>query len=146
MSRTLRSFRLVARRQMTMPVSYVYEKRPWYPNMRPEDVAIWERFIDKFPDEYQKVSYDVLVGSPPPFDTNVNADGSGDDVRLYKKKIDVVGFRQGVTDIIEFNPAAGMSALGQIIGYVRSERGRLGGRRSPLQKENRCRWIPTGRH
>jgi len=86
--------------------------------MRPEDVAIWERFLLKFPDEYEEVAYDVLVGSPPPFDTNIINGEPTDDVRLYKKKIDVVCYRDGVVDIIELKPRAGAGALGQVLGYV----------------------------
>ena len=96
---------------------YEYEKRPWYPNMRPEDVAIWERFIEAYPEAYKEVSYDVLVGSPPPFDTQVGDHPASDDIRLYKKKIDVVGYRPGTVDIIELKPNAGAAALGQVNGY-----------------------------
>ena len=97
---------------------YEYEKRYWYPNMRPEDVAIWERFIEAYPEAYTQVSYDVLVGSPPQFDTQVGDHPASDDIRLYKKKIDVVGYKPGLVHIIELKPNAGASALGQVTAHV----------------------------
>lgn len=100
-----------------MPERFKYEKRPSYPNMRPEDVALWERFIAQQPGAYNEVAYDVLVGSPPDFDTNVIPGEASDDVRLYKKKIDVVGYFNAGVDIIEIKPRASASALGQVTGY-----------------------------
>ncbi len=100
-----------------MPEKYTYHLRSHYPNMRPEDVAIWEHFILKYPDMYEEVAYDVLVGSPPGFPTIVGEGPASDDLRLYKKKIDVVGYRLGRVDIIELKPRAGAAALGQVNGY-----------------------------
>lgn len=100
-----------------MPETYPFEKRHWYPHMMPYDVAIWERFIEQFPDAYDHVQYDVKVGTPPEFDTVVHAPTGGDAINLYKKKIDVVGYKGDQIDIIELKPHAGASALGQIHGY-----------------------------
>ncbi len=97
---------------------YKYEKRYHYPHMGPADKEIWERFIDKFPAAYDVVSYDVKVGSPPPFDPTVNDATAGDASDLYKKKIDVIGYGGGKIDIIELKPRAGASALGQVKGYI----------------------------
>lgn len=86
--------------------------------MKPRDVAIWERFLTAFPDIYDEVEYDVLVGSPPPFDPTVNPDTGGEISDLYKKKIDVIAYKNGEVAIIEIKPNAGASALGQVLGYV----------------------------
>lgn len=94
-----------------------FEKRYWYDHMGPQDVAIWERFIAAYPDAYQTCQYDVPVGTPPQFDTTVNPATDGNVARLYMRKIDVVGFKQGGIDIIEVKPRAGMSAVGQVVGY-----------------------------
>ena len=96
---------------------FPFEKRNWYPHMMPADVAIWERFIEKKPNAYDNVSYDVKVGSAPEFDTTVNAESGGKAEDLYKKKIDVVGYKGAEIDIIELKPRAGQSALGQVKGY-----------------------------
>lgn len=97
---------------------YPYEKLATYPHMKPADVLIWERFLTQFPDMYDKVQYDLEVGVLPDFIKNdTNADLASMEA-LYKRKIDVVGFRDSQIDIIELKPRAGTSALGQVKGYV----------------------------
>ena len=94
-----------------------YELLPKYPHLKPADKIIWERFILAFPKQYDFVEYDVPVGSPPPFSTVVNPETGGDDLKLYKRKIDVVGYKGKQIDIIELKPHADTSALGQAKGY-----------------------------
>ena len=94
-----------------------FEKRSKYPHLKPADILIWERFIEKYPQAYDSVRYDVPVGTPPPFSTIVNQESGGDDVKLFLRKIDVVGHKEGEIDIIELKPRAGTSALGQVKGY-----------------------------
>ena len=94
-----------------------YGLRNNYPHMMPEDRAIWERFIKANPSAYDTCEYDVKVGSPPVFDTVVNQDTGGDAINLYKKKIDVVAYKNGRIDIIELKPRADMRTLGQVRGY-----------------------------
>lgn len=98
--------------------TFEYKKLAWYPHMRPEDVAIWERFIEANPDAYEKVQYDVPVGSAPEFDTNLGDSPNSTALQLYLKRIDVVGFKGGRVDIIELKPRASAAALGQVLGYV----------------------------
>lgn len=102
-----------------MTVRYKYGMRSWYPHMAPADREIWERFIDKYPDAYECVQYDFWVGSPPPFNPIVNEETEGSADGLYRRKIDVVGHKAGRIDIIELKPNAGLSAIGQVKGYVR---------------------------
>ncbi len=102
-----------------VPENYAYGKRNSYPHMRPEDVAIWERFIDTYPEAYDYCQYDLPVGDGPEFDTLVNPESGGHSERLYKKKIDVVGFKGESIDVIELKPTAGASAIGQVKNYVR---------------------------
>lgn len=96
---------------------FPYKLLPKYPHMKPADVAIWERFIQKFPDEYDSVDYDVAVG------TGQRHEGAADVAivdgfeLLTKKKIDVVGYKGQTVHIIEVKPNAGPSALGQAKSY-----------------------------
>ncbi len=85
--------------------------------MMPEDVAIWERFIEQFPDAYDSVQYDVKVGGAPDFVKDHPDEAARGQVPLYQRKIDVVGFKSEQIDIIELKPRAGTSALGQVNGY-----------------------------
>lgn len=94
-----------------------YGKRYWYDHMGAQDVALWERFIAAYPTAYDLCQYDVAVGSVPKFDTTVNPDTAGNVERLYMRKIDVVGYKGGGMDIVEIKPRAGMSAVGQVVGY-----------------------------
>lgn len=88
-----------------------------YPHMFPEDIAIWERFLKVYKDDFLGFDYDVKVGSVPDFpdglDNSIYKAGN----ILWKKRIDAVGYKKDGIYIIEVKPNAGMSALGQIITY-----------------------------
>lgn len=94
-----------------------YGKRNWYPHMKPNDVALWERFLVAFPEAYDECAYDVWVGSVPDFAKEPAGPDGGTAEGLYKKKIDVVGFKADQIDLIELKPQAGASAVGQILQY-----------------------------
>jgi hypothetical protein len=94
-----------------------FGKRNNYPHMKPYDVAIWERFMLAFPDVYDHCIYDCPVGAGSQFDPTVNDENGADLYDLYRRKIDVVGFKDNQIDIIEVKPQAGTSALGQVVGY-----------------------------
>lgn len=101
------------------PLVFVpFEKRSFYPHMKPADVAIWNRFIDANPSAFEEVCYDVPVGSGPDFDTVVNQETGGNVLKLYKKKIDVLAKAAGSLFVIEVKPQAGTSSIGQVKGYV----------------------------
>lgn len=100
-----------------MAERFPFEKRNWYPHMMPEDVAIWERFIEQFPDAYDSVEYDVKVGSVPEFVAGHDDPAMRAQAALYMRKIDVVGYKADQIDLIELKPNAGTSSLGQILGY-----------------------------
>ena len=85
--------------------------------MKPADVAIWERFVAKFPDEYDSVDYDVAVGTGQRHEGAAEIELVDGFELLTKKKIDVVGFKGQSVHIIEVKPNAGASALGQAKGY-----------------------------
>ncbi len=89
-----------------------------YPHMGPADTVVWERFIRANQTYFDKVAYDVKVGTGAEFDTVVNPETGGDAGGLYKKKIDVIGVKDGRNYIIEIKPRADDRALGQVEGYV----------------------------
>lgn len=95
-----------------------YGKRGWYKHMKPEDVAIWERFIERFPEMYDEVEYGVRVGTVPQFVSEHSDPAMQAQADIYRREIDVIGHKQGQIDIIELKPDAGTSALGQVRGYV----------------------------
>ena len=96
---------------------FKFEKLAKYPHMKPADVLIWEKFIDKYPFAYESVQYDFSVGDPPPFNPLMP---DGEDLNqdaLYRLKIDVIGHSGNAVDIIELKPKAGPSSLGQVRSY-----------------------------
>lgn len=100
-----------------MPGRLLYKKRLKYPHMLGEDILIWERFIDRFPDRFDSVDYDVRVGKGitplPELPENIKRDAKA----LTQKRIDVVGWLGELPTIIEVKSRVGLSALGQVLGY-----------------------------
>ena len=98
-------------------VRYKYERLAKYPHMLARDVVLWERFLAKFPNQYQEVSYDVKVGRGVELPASYPGNMVTDALALTRKRIDVVGYKQGGVDVIEVKPMAGLSAIGQVISY-----------------------------
>lgn len=96
---------------------YLQEKLPKYPHLLPADVDLWERFIEKHPEFFQQVEYDVHVGGT----IDVLEWWTDEDRRNFSwlacKRIDVVGHKGGKVWLIEVKPEAGLSAIGQLISY-----------------------------
>jgi len=88
-----------------------------YTQMFPGDVPLWERFLRLQGKEFRKFEYDVKVGrgieAPPDW-----AEQYRKATRILSlKRIDVVGYKDNQVWIFEVKPDAGLSALGQLIGY-----------------------------
>lgn len=96
---------------------FPYKVRTKYPHMSVADTAIWNRFISKYPEAYERVQYDFHVGDPPPFNPLMDDGTDTNQDMLYKSRIDVIGHIGGNVDIIELKPRAGASAIGQVRGY-----------------------------
>jgi len=92
-----------------------YEKLLKYPHLRPEETLIWNKFIDKYPDYFEEVEYDVTVGTPslPPGELPENYKRMWE--YLTKKKIDVVGYSEGKVFIVEIEPNADIRGIGEVL-------------------------------
>lgn len=101
-----------------MPERVPYGKRYWYDHMAAGDSPIWERFMVANPDYFETVQYDVPVGSVPDHTRGSVVEGGGNMARLYKRRIDVVGFSTTVIWICEVKPVATTSTVGQVLGYL----------------------------
>lgn len=97
---------------------YKYEKRYHYPHMKPNDIAIWERFIEAYPDAYFRVQYDVGIGDIPEFMEQTSSPQGQAMRELYRLKIDVVAESERFLDIVEVKHEAAPSSLGQLLAYV----------------------------
>jgi len=94
-----------------------YEDLRKFPHMFPKDIAIWKRYYEKNKDSYINFEYDVKVGSIPQFPENLPPEIYKMGEILWKKRIDVVGYKPDRIEIIEVKPNAGLSAFGQVLGY-----------------------------
>ena len=97
---------------------FPFKKLAKYPHLRPEDIKVWEAFIDSHPDFYSSVDYDVKVGEGRDYSSKPDDVFRKDLELLSKKRIDVVGYRNNVIDVIELKPKAGPRALGQAVSYA----------------------------
>jgi len=89
-----------------------------FPHMAKRDAAIWSRFLDTYADMFDHFAYDVALGG------QVVNEAAGDEATRkawqYSTalKVDVVGFREDATWIIEVKPSAGVSAIGAALAYA----------------------------
>ena len=81
------------------------------------DTEIWNRFLDKYSDAYDSVQYDFHVGEAPPFNTLMDDDEDKNQDKLYRFRIDAIGFGKESIDIIEVKPNARLTALGEVENY-----------------------------
>jgi len=101
------------------PTKFDLEKRLKYPHMRPEDVRIWERFLETNSLDNALVAYDVHVGSTPTPPAGAPEYLKKHIEAVYPKKIDAVLYFPTQTLVTEIKPFAGLTALGQALGYQR---------------------------
>ena len=94
-----------------------WEKQYHYPHMRDFEIELIEKYIEKFPDAYDRVAYSYPVGHGAPSNPIVNDETGGSDEYLYFKKIDMLCKKGNTTEIIEVKKKAGASAIGQVKGY-----------------------------
>lgn len=90
---------------------------PKFPHMLPGDVSLWLRFLSRYGKYFSRFIYDLHVGEGIPVDPawppNIIAAAHA----LTKKRIDAVGYNNKEVWIFEVKPDAGLSALGQLLGY-----------------------------
>lgn len=96
---------------------FEFKKLAKYPHMKPEDIAVWERFLVAHPRYFATVDYDVAVGAGAPQNPEHPPEIQADGKILTQKKIDVVGYLDDQTTVVEVGPTADMRKLGQILTY-----------------------------
>lgn len=98
---------------------FEFGKLAKYPHMKPEDIAVWELFIEKFAKHFDTVDYDFHVGEGAPQAPTLPKNIARDGKMLTQRKIDVVGFYFEEIYIIELKPKADVRALGQVLLYYK---------------------------
>lgn len=99
-------------------VKMEYKKLLKYPHLKKEEAEIWSRFIDKYPDAFESVDYDVLVGAGAQVEEGETEAMRREIEYLTKKKIDVVGFKGDEISVIEIRQRAGLDIVGKVVAYV----------------------------
>lgn len=95
-----------------------YIKRRFYPHMAGEEIEIWARFVDKFPDRFETVDYDFRVGEGIGIHAGEDENYARMAKMLSQKRIDVVGWVGDSPTIIEVKKRVGLSTVGQVLGYA----------------------------
>lgn len=93
----------------------IMERTP--PSFERIENEIWQRFLDGYGDSYDYFHYNVRIGEDriSEEDRKDPYKKMGEDIAL--KRIDAVGFRHGVWDLIEIRRHAGPGSLGQLLAY-----------------------------
>lgn len=100
-----------------MAGKYNYEQMRKYPHLLGEDIPVWDRFIEKYPDRFDTIDYDVHVGIGITPDKNTEDEASRQWILLTQKRIDAVGWKNNQPTIIEVKNRVGLDTLGQVLGY-----------------------------
>jgi hypothetical protein len=88
-----------------------------YKHMLPQEVKIWDAFIDRFGLPVGEVSYDVHLGEGAAVDPDWPSWMKTMVRALSTHRVDVAVERPDEVLIIEIKKYAGMSAVGQLVGY-----------------------------
>jgi len=92
-------------------------KNNLYPHLLPEDIKVWEAFLDKHRGQFGRFDYDVRVGQGRDpgeiFSPEIRQMG----VDLSQRRIDAVGYGASEIWIIEITTSAGLKAVGQLLSY-----------------------------
>src|SRR5574341_2246525 len=102
---------------MGTPAQTLQSERLKYPGLLPREIIILREWLRLHERDFDRFGYNVRVGDG--FDPGP---GFSDDVRKQaidnsKKRIDAVGWQGSSVLLIEVKDRAGLSAIGQLIGY-----------------------------
>jgi hypothetical protein len=100
-----------------MPGRLPYVKRRKYPHMIAEEVVIWERFVDLFPNRFDSVDYDFRIGVGQQMELDFPENYGRMVTMLTQHRIDVLGWVGEQPTIVEVKDRAILSTIGQMIGY-----------------------------
>lgn len=100
------------------PLVELYERRfgPFI-HMAPLDKSIWVRYLMQGGEQFAPFTYDVRVGDGLQMPNGTDALGLRIAYVLTTKRIDVLCYVNQRARIIEVKQRAGLSAIGQLIGY-----------------------------
>lgn len=97
---------------------FEYKLLSKYPHLSRAETDIWNRFVIKYPDFCDRVDYDIIVGSGPRPNENLDQEWENNAHYLGSYKIDVIGYKNDIIYIFELKQRAGPSAIGQLFSYM----------------------------
>ncbi len=80
-------------------------------------MPLWNRFLDTYGAGFDSFAYDVRVGPASGAARGFDEQTQAVFRALSQLRIDAVGYRGGEVWIFEVKPFAGISTVGQLIGY-----------------------------
>jgi hypothetical protein len=86
-------------------------------HMAPLDKSIWSRFLMQGGATFAPFQYDIRVGDGVELPSNATPMDNRVAQALTTKRIDVLAWVNGHIIIIEVKQRAGLSAIGQLVGY-----------------------------
>ncbi|MGB9772309.1 MAG: hypothetical protein ACPLX7_10115 [Candidatus Kapaibacteriota bacterium] len=95
-----------------------YEPRPKYPHLDPISNILVTKFIEKNPDKYKYMGFDIPVGIAGRKLLQANDPLEFDWLKLTAKKIDVIFISDEEILLTEVKPKLNFQTLGQILGYT----------------------------
>ena len=97
---------------------YQYAPLTHYPHMRPADIGIWGRFVEKNPTRFLRVWYDFKVGDHEHVGETCEQCQATGWYDLTRWAADVIAEDARAIYVIEVKPAANAKALGQALSYA----------------------------
>ena len=94
-----------------------YTQIPFKTHLSERELAIWQRFVAKYPERFATVCYDFELGTPRGFDPERPPNYQAHHAYLGGYKIDVLAEKDGVKTVIEVKKQATTKALGEIWMY-----------------------------
>lgn len=88
-----------------------------YPHLLPEDVPVWERFLEKYGSQFFNIKYDVRVGSGQPVGLDQPPNMRKMAIMLTQRRIDAVGYTRAGILVIEITRRADLKSIGQLETY-----------------------------
>ncbi len=97
-----------------------------FPHLLPDDIVVWQRFLEHFGHLYSTFDYDVRVGQGRPAPDQPMEGIRKMALDLSQRRIDAVGHQPSGPTVIEITTGIGFKAIGQIQVYPRLYRERFG--------------------
>lgn len=100
-----------------METIHMSGKNNLYPHLLPDDIQLWEDFLDICGAQYDDFQYDIYCGDGrdpgPHYEPHMRSMG----INLSRRRIDVLARRKGELHVIEITRAIGFRAIGQAMVY-----------------------------